>query len=122
MSSLSLIWGLINSLQLLTHLPFVNTVWPDNATAYYLAFYIIANFDLIPIDEIEGAITESAGKSEEHEEKYEKATDFLNDRAKEAGYESSDIFEGNIFNYILICSGLLIGLPIIVLRACCYKN
>ena len=121
-SSLSLVWGLINSLQLLTHLPFVNTVWPENATAYYLALYEIANFDLIPKDKIEEAMSESVGRSEEDEEKYAKATEFLNDRAIEAGYENSDVFEKSVFNYILIGSGLLIGLLILVLGLCCWKN
>lgn len=40
--SLSLLWGLINALQLLTHFPFFNVIYPENAKMYYTALYDLA--------------------------------------------------------------------------------
>ena len=51
--SLSLLWGLINSLQLVTHFPLCNVIFPENAKMYYGIMYEIGNFDLIPTDDIE---------------------------------------------------------------------
>ena len=118
---MSLLWGLINALQILTHLPFVNTNWPDNATVYFLALYNIANFDVLPTEEIEETITEQVGKDEQDQEQYQKAAEFLNDRAKEAGYENADNFEKNVLNNLLLVSGVIIGLLIFILRMCCWR-
>ena len=37
--SLSLLWGLINSLQLVTHFPLTNFIFPDNAKTYYSVMF-----------------------------------------------------------------------------------
>ena len=51
--SLSLLWGLINSLQLVTHFPLINVIFPTNAKTYFGVMFEIANFDLIPTDDLE---------------------------------------------------------------------
>ena len=55
-SSLSLLWGLINSLQLVTHFPLANVPYPDNAAIYFGALLELASFDLIPTDWAEDKI------------------------------------------------------------------
>lgn len=40
--SLSLLWGLINALQLLTHFPFFNVLFAENARTYHQALYDLA--------------------------------------------------------------------------------
>ena len=45
--SLSLLWGLFNSLQLVTHFPLCNVKFPDNAITYFMMIFEIANFDLV---------------------------------------------------------------------------
>jgi len=65
--SLSLLWGLINALQLLTHFPMVNVKWPENAMTYYSALYELANLDLVPTDMLEEKLNEEVGIDEEYE-------------------------------------------------------
>lgn len=52
-SSLSLLWGLLNALQLVTHFPMINVKFPENADMYFGIMYDLASFDLIPTDDIE---------------------------------------------------------------------
>lgn len=123
-SSLSLLWGLINALQLLTHFPFFNIRWPNNANTYYGALYELANLDMIPTDDIEEKLNERIGANEEEEDEDEKfePSDFLSDTTIEAGYDSSDSISGNILTYMLLGAGLAIGLLLLVLRLCCWKS
>ena len=37
----------------MTHFPFVNVKWAENASAYHGALYEIANFDIVPTDMLE---------------------------------------------------------------------
>ena len=62
--SLSLLWGLINSLQLVTHFPFCNVIFPDNAKMYYGIMYEIGNFDMIPTDGLEDYLDEQVGEAD----------------------------------------------------------
>ena len=45
--SLSLLWGLINALQLTTHFPLVNIVYPMNAAIWYDALFGLASLDIV---------------------------------------------------------------------------
>jgi FMN-dependent NADH-azoreductase len=42
--SLSLLWGLINSLQYVTNFPLLNVAYPENAKMWYDCMYQIASF------------------------------------------------------------------------------
>ena len=46
----------------------------------------------------------------------------MSDATIDAGYDSSDPVKGNIFNYILIGFGVLIGILLLVLRLCFWKS
>ena len=60
-ASLSLLWGLINSLQLVTHFPLVNFIFPPNAKTYFGIMFEIGNFDIIPTEQIEVIINNEIG-------------------------------------------------------------
>ena len=49
-ASLSLLWGLINGLQIVTFLLFFNIPIPANVLIVNEVLYEVANFDLIPLD------------------------------------------------------------------------
>ena len=125
-SSLSLLWGLINALQLLTHFPFLNIHWPSNANSYYGALYELANLDMIPTDAIEERFDEEVGvdsdEDEDEDEDSFEASDFLSDLTVEAGYDSSDIVSSNMLTYILLGAGVAIGIILLMMRLCCWKS
>ena len=50
LGSISLLWGFINSLQIVAHIPLLNVLLPGNARIVYDATYTIATFDIIPMD------------------------------------------------------------------------
>ena len=47
-ASLGLIWTLMNSLQIIVHLPFINLPFPMIAIQVSVILMTIANFDLLP--------------------------------------------------------------------------
>jgi len=55
-ASLSLLWTLLNSLQIIVHIPLINLNFPSNAMSVSLFFMAIANFDIIPHEDINGFI------------------------------------------------------------------
>ena len=50
--SLSILWGLINALQMIVHMPFLNIIIPVNAKLVYDMLYEMATFDIIPTEAI----------------------------------------------------------------------
>jgi len=51
-ASLSLLWGMINALQIISHLPYFNIMMPANAQDFYNFLNDISNFNIIPTDMI----------------------------------------------------------------------
>ena len=47
--SLSYLWGLINSIQIISYLPFFNTMVPANVISFYNFLNDMQNFNFIPI-------------------------------------------------------------------------
>ena len=70
-TSLSLLWGLINALQLITHFPFCEIEQPDNVDMSVLKIYELVNFDLIPTDWAENYVNEQVGAADKTEEMLE---------------------------------------------------
>ena len=70
-SSLSLLWGLIHALQLVTHLPLLNVRFPDTTKVYYEAMLQIATLDLIPTDELESLVDSEVGEADRSEENFD---------------------------------------------------
>ena len=50
--SLNLLWGMINSLQILTHFPLINVLMPANSQMLFSVIVKIATFDVINVDPI----------------------------------------------------------------------
>ena len=51
-SALSLLWGMINGLQILAMLPLLNVSMPGNAQFLFSQIYAIAAFNILPVDVI----------------------------------------------------------------------
>ena len=51
-SSLALLWGLLNSLQIVAHFKLLNVVLPSNVKTYFDVMYEISNLSIIPKDDI----------------------------------------------------------------------
>ena len=51
-SSLALLWGLLNSLQIVAHFKLLKVVFPSNVEIYFEVLYEISNVSIIPRDEI----------------------------------------------------------------------
>ena len=59
LGSISLLWGFINSLQIVAHIPLLSVILPGNARIVYDVMYKIATFDIIPMDPLLNTIEES---------------------------------------------------------------
>ena len=42
------LWGMINVLQILVHMPLFNVRFPTNVYVIYAAFISLTNFDILP--------------------------------------------------------------------------
>ena len=51
-SSLALLWGLLNSLQIVAHFKLLKVVFPSNVEIYFEVLYEISNVSIIPRDEL----------------------------------------------------------------------
>ena len=52
MGSLSLLWGLIHAMQIVAHFPLLNIKIPQNALILYNVLFEMANFDIIPTEDL----------------------------------------------------------------------
>ena len=46
--SISLLWTMMNTLQIIVHIPLVSIRFPENAKLLSLVLFKIANFDVLP--------------------------------------------------------------------------
>ena len=67
-SSLTLLWGLINSLQIVVHFPLLVIKYPENAQIASDMLYQMASLSLIPEDFKNDVLTSIFGESEETDE------------------------------------------------------
>ena len=117
--SLSLLWGLINSLQLVTHFPLTNLIFPTNAKTYFGVMFEIANFDLIPTDELEDIVDEEVGEADQSET-FDPSTK-LSDSTIEAGYDSANVILSSTLNLLILSSAIGVAVIVIILRIFCFK-
>jgi len=47
-ASMNLLWSMMNTLQIIVHLPLVNLTYPSNAMLFSSAFLTLAQFDILP--------------------------------------------------------------------------
>lgn len=60
--SLAVLWGLVNSLQIISHFKLLRVIMPtENVKIYYDVLYELATFDIVPTDQIVAYLQESAG-------------------------------------------------------------
>lgn len=55
-TSLSMVWTMMNALQIIVHIPLINVSFPQNALKLSLYFMTIANFDIVPHENFNNAI------------------------------------------------------------------
>ena len=72
--SLNLVWSLINSLQVITHIPMLNVNYPANTLAFHRVIVGVINFDIIPAEEMSEAIFDFS-KPWENEDEQEAETE-----------------------------------------------
>ena len=51
-ASMATLWGMINSLQMLNHLPLYRISMPLNARVFFITIASILQFDLVPVDSL----------------------------------------------------------------------
>ena len=56
-ASLSLLWGMINALQIIGHLPFFNVFMPASAEMFFDIVQELMEFDIIPTDFVVDFVT-----------------------------------------------------------------
>ena len=66
--SLAVLWGLINSLQIVAHFPLLVIIYPENAQIYSGILLELARFDLIPYDLLVEPTEELLGIQENEEQ------------------------------------------------------
>lgn len=69
--SLAVLWGLVNSLQIIAHFKLLRVIMPTESTKiYYEIMYELATFDIVPTDEITSFLQDNIGltKDETFEE------------------------------------------------------
>ena len=69
-SSMSALWGMINSLQILIHLPIFSIPIPLNARLFYAAIIAVTQFDVLPTDTINKWLFEFEDSEEEQNENF----------------------------------------------------
>jgi hypothetical protein len=95
-----MLWGMINVMQIIVHMPLLNVFFPTNASFFYSLIIEISNFDLIPpswLNAIKSKIFKFS--EEEPEESFTKM-----------GYESKSSIEnlGSMFMYLGGFAGLVV--------------
>ena len=66
--SLAIMWGLINSMQIIAHFPLLVVNFPLNAEILYKILYSLANFGVLPEDYIQEFTSESTGIHKDDDE------------------------------------------------------
>lgn len=105
-SSLQLLWGLVNVMQLLLVMPLLNVKFPINVATFYSFIISIASFDLLPTPTINDKIFEfTNGKRE------------IKVNFQESGYETGNIIKNLgsmayyiVFYIILVFITVIIGI------------
>ena len=119
-SSLSLLWGLLHALQIVTHFPLSNVIFPSNAETYFEAILEIANLGVIPTENFEEYLEIKIGEANKSDSIFN-VEDHLSESTIEAGYDSADAVLNNIFSLVLVCFIVFCTVVILLLRLLCFK-
>ena len=103
-SSISFVWGLINSLQILSYFPLINLAMPANAHLFFQIIVHIANFEIVDqIDDVVDIFEDETGLIEDKEF-------ILSDSFEDFGYTTTDIIEN--LSVIFLVFLLLLAAPL----------
>ena len=116
-SSLSLLWGLINALQLKTHFPLANIRFPNNAATWYGILYELATFDIVSTDELEALMVENVDQGDEEFV----AEEILSDSMIDAGYDNADSVNGSMMPFVFIGISFLCALLAYLITLMCKR-
>ena len=100
--SMNLLWGMVNTLQLIIHLPLISVYFPQNCQLFFSFIVDIVNFSLIPTDKIMNKIFSFKNSTSEA----------MGNNFKSLGYKSANILK----NLGLIAVGLAaLGIVVVLL-------
>ena len=112
MFSLSMLWGLINGLQILAYLMLFNIPIPGNILIVNLMFYEVATFDLIPLD----FITDFLDQAFEGVDNNKRVS--LSAQATESGYDRTNPINNLILPLFIVAVTLVIVLFLKLMSYC----
>ena len=112
MMSLSMLWGLINGLQIVAYLMLFNIPIPGNVLVLNKIFYEIATFDIIEVDWLEEYFDGLVGELDENKDVY------LSDSAREQGYDRTNPFNNLILEILLVVIAIAF-LLLLKIMSCC---
>ena len=122
--SLSLLWGLINSLQLLTYYPFLNVHFPINVNIYLAALFDLANMDVLPSDDLEeyfGSKFDQAIGYDESSSDDQEAAQIMTQTMIDADFGELRILQSNMLLYLLFALIFAIALLAMIVKLCFKK-
>ena len=102
MFSLSMVWGLVNGLQIVAYLMLLNIPMTANVLVVDEMFYEIATFDLIPLDWINDFLEETFEDLDNNGEVY------LSASAKDVGFDKTNPIHNLVLPLFLISVTLAI--------------
>lgn len=107
--SLSLLWGMINALQIIANIPLLQVMMPANAKSFYTFIINIANFKIIDTDMITGYFVTKTDSSNNTD------SSISNSNFESQGINSANIVEnlGPIFLVMLV--GVLLAVVLVLL-------
>ena len=99
--SMSLMWGIINSLQIIAHIPLLNVVMPANTKIIYDVIFKIANFKNPLVEPVQNWIKSKIPKSADDENN-------LSYSLKNAGFTSTNPLSNNMMALIFFAAFFVI--------------
>ena len=105
--SMASVWGMVHCLQIVSHYPLINLVFPTNVQETFKIVQQIAAFEVIPIDDLVEEVQQELGlKKDEF---------ILSENFKEFELDSSDIVKN--LQILFIAFLALMAIPFILLLA-----
>jgi len=143
-TSFQLLWALINTFQIIVHLPLINVDTPANAMRFLEEIQALANMDVIPTGELmewmfdftkpwdttvapketsEEELEKLLSEAEEDKTEDEEVQP-IPERFQSIGYDSMNLIEniGFLFVLILLFVVILVVLAILKLLSCCWRR
>ena len=121
----SLVWGLINSLQLITYQSFINVHFPADVEIYLIALLNLANLEVFPTDGLKDYFGDKfddlIGYDEEEDWEYDSSR-FLTQSMIDAEVYDPRIIRSNILIFVFICIALALALLAFGFRVCFSKK